>query len=402
MSQAQPDPSPHSSRGRSRSRRPRGQGSAAEVPELLERQRQRRRQTPERQAPERQARDGGGAEGSRPASANAAAGSHATGVRATGVRASGAKAAGSRAAGSRPAGAGWRTAATFLLGTALGYGLAGPLPRLAERVLASLPHAPAQLGQIMAAHGIGQRRILVIGTDRVGENTDVMLAVRVKDGTTEVLQVPRDTFVESERFGVVKANALYAFGGIEAVKQELGSLLEGPVDRYVRVNLRAVERLADALGGVEVDVPKRMYYVDSRQGLYIDLYPGPQLLRGEALEGFLRFRNDELGDLGRMERQKLVLREVFRKLGQPATLARLPALLKIAGDDVQTDLSPVEMGQLLTAMAGSNLQTSQLPGRLFWHNDLSFWMPDSNRHYPAGSDGMSGDGSGEPLSLANP
>ena len=351
MSQAQPQPPQRSSRGSSRSRRGRRQGDRAEVPELLERQRQRRRPVAERPSRE-------------PGRAEVA-----------------------RATGSRPAGSRWRTAATFLLGTALGYGLAGPLPQLASTVLAGLSHGPAQLGQLVAGHGIGQRRILVIGTDRVGENTDVMLAVRVKDGTTDVLQVPRDTFVESERFGVVKANALYAFGGVEAVKQELGQVLDSPVDRYLRVNLRAVERLADALGGVEVDVPKRMYYVDSRQGLYIDLYPGPQLLRGEALEGFLRFRNDELGDLGRMERQKLVLREVFRKLSQPATLARLPALLQIAGDDVQTDLSPVEMGQLLTAMASSNLQTRQLPGRLFWHNDLSFWMPDSNQNHPAGRSG---------------
>jgi anionic cell wall polymer biosynthesis LytR-Cps2A-Psr (LCP) family protein len=82
-----------------------------------------------------------------------------------------------------------------------------------------------------------------------------------------------------------------------------------------------------------------------------------------------------------MERQKLVLAEVFRKLAQPTTLARLPELLKIAGDDVKTDLSPVEMGQLVTAMASTKLTTRQLPGRAFWHNDLSYWMPDGNSHY---------------------
>jgi anionic cell wall polymer biosynthesis LytR-Cps2A-Psr (LCP) family protein len=124
-----------------------------------------------------------------------------------------------------------------------------------------------------------------------------------------------------------------------------------------------------------------MYYVDNSQNLYIDLYPGRQVLRGEQLEGFLRFRHDELGDLGRMERQKLVLAEVFRKLAQPATLTRLPALLKVAGNDIKTDLSPLELGQLVTAMASTKLSTGQLPGRLFWHNDLSYWMPDANSEY---------------------
>jgi polyisoprenyl-teichoic acid--peptidoglycan teichoic acid transferase len=80
-----------------------------------------------------------------------------------------------------------------------------------------------------------------------------------------------------------------------------------------------------------------------------------------------------------------VLHAVFAKLVQPGTLTRLPELLQIAGEDIDTDLNPLEMGQLLTAMATTELNTSQLPGRLFWHNDLSYWMPSSNTHYPAGA-----------------
>jgi LCP family protein required for cell wall assembly len=272
---------------------------------------------------------------------------------------------------------------TFVVGLALGYGIAGAVPAaLFKDGLAALLQGKNQLSALVnPLAGIGQQRILVIGVDHVGDNTDVILTAQVKDGQTQLLQVPRDTFVETERYGVLKANALYAYGGMEAARKELGHLLGTPLKGYLRVNLKAVERLADALGGVEVDVPKRMYYIDNAQGLYIDLYPGPQLLRGEELMGFLRYRNDEMGDLGRLERQKLVLREVFTKLAQPATLTRLPELLQIAGEDIETDLSALEMGQLLTAMAQSRLSTSQLPGRLFWHNDLSYWMPNNNPHY---------------------
>lgn len=261
----------------------------------------------------------------------------------------------------------------FVLGLALGYGLAGPLPRLVP--------STTKLTTVVQPIGFGDRRVVVLGTDKVGENTDVMFTVRIRDGNTEVTQVPRDTLVESQQFGVVKANALYAFGGVKSVKQELSTLLNAPVDRYLRINLRAVERLAQAVGGVEVDVPKRMYYVDNSQGLYIDLQPGRQLLSGQALEGFLRFRHDEMGDLGRMERQRLVMAEVFRKLTEPSTLVRLPALLKVAGDDIKTDLNPLEIGQLITAMNQTQLKTNQLPGREFWYNDLSYWMPVNNRHF---------------------
>ena len=246
---------------------------------------------------------------------------------------------------------------------------------------AGAPHPTAVLGALVTPAGMGDRRIVVMGTDHVSTNTDVMFTVQLKDGRTELTQVPRDTFIDSERYGVMKANALYSSGGAEMVKQELSKLLTAKVDRYLVLNLDAVQRLAGAVGGVEVDVPKRMYYVDNSQNLYIDLYPGRQLLQGEELEGFLRFRHDELGDIGRMERQKQVLEEVFRKLANPAMAARLPELMRIAGDDVRTDLSPMDMGALVTAMATTNLSSSRLSGTPYWHEDISYWMPDLNPHH---------------------
>jgi len=188
----------------------------------------------------------------------------------------------------------------FLAGIGLGYGLNGPLPHLATGLLATLPHPGGMLTSLVTPAGMGDRRIVVLGTDHVSTNTDVMMTVQLKDGRTELTQVPRDTYIESQKYGVMKANALYSSGGPEMVKQELSRLLDARVDRFLVINLDAVQRLADALGGVEVDVPKRMYYVDNSQGLYIDLYPGRQLLKGIELEGFLRFRHDELGDIGRM------------------------------------------------------------------------------------------------------
>lgn len=280
----------------------------------------------------------------------------------------------------------WRQALLpFALGLSLGYGLSTPAVRQLPYALAGLIHAPRSLAAIVNPMASGNRRVLIMGRDKVGDNTDVMFTVQVKDGITLVTQVPRDTFVETDRYGTIKANALFALGGVDAAKEEVAKLIGAPVQRYFKLNLDAVAKVADALGGVEVDVPKRMYYVDNAQGLYIDLAPGPQVLRGEALEGFLRFRHDELGDLGRMERQRLVMAKVFSKLAEPTTLTRLPALLQIAGNDVLTDLSPLEMTQLLTAMAQTKLSSQRLPGRLYWQDNLSYWMPDTNTQHPTGS-----------------
>lgn len=266
----------------------------------------------------------------------------------------------------------------FASGIGLGYGLAGPLPQLIGPALAALSHMAPTLVKLVPPLPIDQHRILILGSDQISGSTDVMVVADINDGTTKLTQVPRDTFIESSRFGVLKANALYASGGVEAVKEELTALLGSPVDRYLLVNLDAVQNLAEALGGVEVDVPNRMYYTDTRQDLYIDLYPGVQLLKGKDLEGFLRFRNDEMGDIGRMERQQLVIREVFRKLSQPSSVTRLPELLRIAGNDISTDLSPLELGNLLSKLGSTRLSTTRLAGRLYWHDDLSYWMPDLN------------------------
>jgi len=285
----------------------------------------------------------------------------------------------------------------FASGIGLGYGLSGPLPRLIGPVLGTLSRSAPSLNQLVPTLPIHQHRILILGSDQISGSTDVMVVVDIQDGTTKLTQVPRDTYIESSRFGVLKANALYASGKVEAVKEELSALLTSPVDRYLLVNLDAVQNLAEALGGVEVDVPKRMYYTDTRQDLYIDLYPGVQLLLGNDLEGFLRFRNDEMGDIGRMERQQLVLREVFRKLAQPSTLTRLPELLRVAGNDISTDLSPLELGTLISQLGRTKLSTTQLAGRLYWHDDLSYWMPDLNTQHPATPEpDFSETGSGDP------
>jgi LCP family protein required for cell wall assembly len=240
--------------------------------------------------------------------------------------------------------------------------------------------------------GVGNQDILLLGTDVGGGNTDVIASLRVEGGTTRVIQVPRDSYIEAEGYGPHKINALYSLGGTELVKRELSRKLGRPITHHVVVNLAAIRRMADALGGIELEVPKRMYYVDNSQGLFIDLQPGPQTLKGRDLEGFLRFRHDEMGDIGRIERQQLALQALFRKLTRPEHLVRLPGLLAAAGKDLRTDLGPMELGGLITAMGTTQLQTQRLGGQPFMRDGISYWDADWPR-----DDGLEGDdGRSEP------
>ena len=263
----------------------------------------------------------------------------------------------------------------MVLGLGAGLVLARPLadwlsvPSGKERFSLSNPFSA--WGQ-----GIGRQNLLVLGTDVGGGNTDVIAVVHVGDGVTKVTQIPRDTYVEDPRFGPVKINALYSLGGVDTIKSEVSSHLNRPIQHHLVVNLASIRRMADQLGGIEVDVPKRMYYVDRSQGLFIDLQPGPQTLRGRDLEGFLRFRHDETGDLGRMERQQLALKALFRKLSEPQNLVRLPALLLANSKDIHTDLGPMELGGLITSMGGTTLKAQRLDGRPFDQGGISYWDAD--------------------------
>jgi len=261
--------------------------------------------------------------------------------------------------------------AAIVVGLSSGLLLAVPLSDLLSG------HSAAQntavTNPFAAWSGVADQDILLVGTDVGGGNTDVIAALRVDGGVTRIIQVPRDSYIEAEGYGPNKINALYAIGGIDLLKRELSRKLGRPITHHVMVNLGAIRRMADALGGIEVNVPKRLYYTDRSQGLYIDLQPGLQNLKGRDLEGFLRFRHDELGDIGRLERQQLAWQALFRKLTRPEHLVRLPALLSAAGNDIKTDLGPMELGGLITAMGTTELNTKRLGGRPFMRHGISYW-----------------------------
>lgn len=131
--------------------------------------------------------------------------------------------------------------------------------------------------------------LLVLGTDEGGGNTDVISLVRIEGASPESARFLAIPISGTERWGPIKINALYSLGGEEALKRELSQRMGNPIRHHLIVNLAALRHLADLVGGIEVTVPKRLYYVDNSQGLMIDLQPGRQTLKGRQLEGIPAF-----------------------------------------------------------------------------------------------------------------
>ena len=272
----------------------------------------------------------------------------------------------------------WPVVAAVVVGLSGGLILSVPLSRLimapsrtADQPFA-LPQPAPPANPFVGWTGFGAREVVVLGRDRTGNNTDVIFTVRVDGTTTTITQIPRDSYIDAEGFGGIKLNALMAYGGVEAVERELSRLMNRPIRHHIVVRLDAIETLANLVGGIEVDVPKRLYYVDRSQNLLIDLQPGPQLLKGKDLEGFLRWRNDGRGDFGRLERQQLALKGLFEQMKKPQNLIRLPALITAAGQALETDLGPMELGGLVTAIGTTDLKASSLKAVPFNADGISY------------------------------
>ena len=127
-----------------------------------------------------------------------------------------------------------------------------------------------------------------------------------------------------------------------------------------------------------------MKYQDDSQHLYINLKAGRQTLDGDQVLQFLRFRYDENGDIGRVQRQQTMMRAVIEQTLNPATISRLPKILSVIQSHVDTNLSVEELVALVgygSQTSRSDVQMLMLPGNFSSPAEysLSYWLPNYAR-----------------------
>lgn len=226
--------------------------------------------------------------------------------------------------------------------------------------------------------------ILVLGVDTFTGNSrsDTIMVVNVNRVTKKIglLSVPRDSRVNIKGKGFQKINHAYAYGGVELAKETLSEFLQIPIRYHVVLNLDGVKGLIDDIGGVEVDVDKRMYYVDKAGDLYIDLKPGKQILDGKTATSFLRYRHDVQGDITRIDRQQRFIKAVISKMLLPQNLIRLPKLISDKDKYVDTNLSVSQILGLSVEFKDSlergALKVNTLPGEAVFIDAVSYWSVD--------------------------
>lgn len=227
--------------------------------------------------------------------------------------------------------------------------------------------------------------IMIMGVDEraddVGRSDTLMIAtIDPKLDQAALLSIPRDTRVKIKGHGYDKINAAYAYGGERLTQDTVEEFLGVNMDHYIIVNVKAFQRIIDALGGVDIDVEKRMYYEDPWDddgGLLIDLRPGLQHMDGKTAVTYVRYRDEE-GDIGRIKRQQAFMKACMEKVTSPAIIPKLPSVIAEVFESVKTDLSVrqlLEFAGSLNKAKGNGLKTEMVPGRPLYIEGISYWIP---------------------------
>ena len=230
----------------------------------------------------------------------------------------------------------------------------------------------------------GKKNIVVMGCDirkdDVGRSDTLFVVMLDKSKkNAALLSIPRDTRVKIKGHGWDKINAAFAYGGQKLTRETVQDFLGIKLNNYVVVDFQGFKGLVDAVGGVDINVEKRMYYYDPYDGFEIDLRPGTQHMDGKTAMQYVRYRDEE-GDIGRIRRQQKFLMALYRHIASKNIIAKIPGVSKQVMSMVKTDLSlkeMVELGNVMRDMVEKDgLKMSMVPGEPEYIDGVSYWIPD--------------------------
>ncbi|MFA5034574.1 MAG: LCP family protein [Candidatus Margulisiibacteriota bacterium] len=225
--------------------------------------------------------------------------------------------------------------------------------------------------------------ILVLGVDKgYSHRSDSIMVVHVDPDkrAVGVVSIPRDTLVTIPGRGLDKVNHAFAYGGVELARLTVEEFLGIKIPYFVTVDLTGVEEIIDKIGGVEVNVPKRMYYVDYADDLRIDLQPGRQKLNGHQVMGYLRFRHSD-NDFSRINRQQDFVKTVGKQLMRRENILQSPDIFFTLLGCIETNLNSRQVLGLSLALRGAE-ETGQIgmttvQGSSLMVDGIYYFKPDA-------------------------
>jgi len=199
-----------------------------------------------------------------------------------------------------------------------------------------------------------------------GKRTDSMMILHTGDNGPTLVSLPRDSNVEIPSFigsesgkkypgtgKTTKLNAAYATDGPELLVRTVEFNTGLHIDHYVEIGFGGFAKVVDAIGGVELDIPKA--FKDKWSGA--DFPAGKQTLNGQQALAFVRTRHAFTSDLDRTKNQQKFLAALASQTATFSTIANPFKLYPTMGAGLDTlivdkDMSLWSLGKMFFAMKG--------------------------------------------------
>lgn len=259
------------------------------------------------------------------------------------------------------------------------------------------PNRPKKLNNALNILLIGSDTRAGAGDARYGRGlkndpprSDTMILLHLSPGGAQAVGVsfPRDLMVPmpacKTRTGaiapaqaIVQINSTFTTGGAACTIKTIESFTNVKIDHFMQVDFAGFKNVVNAIGGVEICLPKDVNDPKSK----LHLTRGRHLVKGETALAYVRTRHGlgDGSDLSRIKRQQQFLGSVANKalsagvLADPAKLARLlnagtKSLTTDNGLDVPTML---HLGQSLQGLTSGKIRFVTVP--------YGQYAPDPNR-----------------------
>ncbi len=221
--------------------------------------------------------------------------------------------------------------------------------------------------------------ILLLGIDKrpIEEGpwrTDTMILATLDPANKKagMLSIPRDLWATIPGYEENRINTAhytgdledYPGGGPALAKKTVQYNLGVTIHYYVRVDFDGFRKVIDTIGGVDIEVKEPIQdeeYPDEDYGydpLYIPV--GLQHMDGDLALKYARTRHHS-NDFERAKRQQQVLLAIRDQALRLNLLPRVPELMVMLADAVQTDMQPSDilaLAQLASQVDEQNIQTA--------------------------------------------
>ena len=225
--------------------------------------------------------------------------------------------------------------------------------------------------------------LLLFGVDsKAGEmarsDTIMLMRFNPKTHTINQLSIPRDTHAQLPNGTYDKINTAMFWGGpsmaVRAVKQFLGI----DVNHVMVVDFKGFPRVVNAVGGVDLKVPKTITTIAGANGRTVVFKEGMHHFDGKYAMLYVRIRYAD-DDFHRAARQQQFVQALQKKIARPSNVTKLPEIGKKFMSGVATDLTTnqiIELGYLKwRATGGKKMVMVGTPG---WDGGVAYVFPPSD------------------------